>query len=52
MLFGPDEYCSHGTKGSDGVCMDCCNDLFGPDDDGDGGDGGEVIDFPRARDMV
>jgi len=41
ILFGEDVYCSHGSKGSDGVCMDCCNDLYTSDDDL-----ADVLDFP------
>jgi len=45
MVFGPDVYCDHGKRGTDGVCEECCNDLYGPMT-------GEVIDFHAYRDPV
>jgi hypothetical protein len=48
VVFGEDVYCDHGLKGSDGVCMDCCNDLYEPSDD----EMGEVIDFHTVRDTI
>ena len=48
MIFGEDTQCNHGLKGSDGVCIDCCNDMFGASD----GEGAEIIDFPEPRDTI
>jgi len=48
LIFGEDTYCVHGTKGSDGVCMDCCNDMYESDED----ELAEVIDFPTDRDTI
>ena len=48
MIFGEDTQCAHGLRGSDGVCPDCCNDMFGASDD----DYAEVIDFPALRDTI
>lgn len=45
MIFGPDVYCKHGTKGSDGVCMDCCNDLYGLPES----ELAQIIDFSSYR---
>lgn len=51
LLFGEDVACEHGTRGSDGVCMDCCNDMFSSDLD-ELDQTAEIIDFPANRDTV
>lgn len=48
MVFGPEVYCAHGKTGKDGVCMDCCNDLYGDSED----EGAEVVDFDTYRDTI
>ena len=48
MVFGPEVYCDHGMKGSEGVCGECCNDLYGAPED----EGAEVVDFSTYRDTV
>lgn len=39
-VFGEDTYCDHGMKASDGVCPDCVDALYPPDEDA------EVIYLP------